>query len=218
VTKGVTLGYWTFEHIGSRERFYDDVLQMLALAGAAFCPTLGMVGHTPWLLRDEPERLNDPKLRALNSDHSILETRTGVFKNVGDRMLRGFVFEQYAGIYAAHRRGVKLLPGSHAANWALPGASQHWEIEFFVTAGIEPLEALRLATQESAAAVGAEDDLGTLEPGKLADLVLLDKNPLEDIRNTQTIWRVIKDGWVFDPEELVRAVRRAPSSFPQGGR
>jgi imidazolonepropionase-like amidohydrolase len=61
---------------------------------------------------------------------------------------------------------------------------------------------LRIATEEGAAAVGAEDDLGTLEPGKLADLVLLDANPLEDIRNTQTIWRVIKGGWLFDPEKL----------------
>ena len=50
--------------------------------------------------------------------------------------------------------------------------------------------------------VGAGDDLGTLEVGKLADIVLLDANPLEDIKNTQTIWRVIKGGFVFDPEEL----------------
>jgi len=61
---------------------------------------------------------------------------------------------------------------------------------------------LRIATQNAAQAVGAQDDLGTLEPGKLADIVLLDKNPLEDIRNTQTIWRVIKGGWAFDPETL----------------
>ncbi len=55
--------------------------------------------------------------------------------------------------------------------------------------------------------MGAEDDLGTLEVGKLADIVLLDANPLEDIKNTQSIWRVIKGGWVFDPEELQAAAR-----------
>ena len=48
----------------------------------------------------------------------------------------------------------------------------------------------------------AGDDLGTLEGGKLADIVLLDANPLEDIKNTQTIWRVLKGGFVFDPVEL----------------
>ncbi len=82
------------------------------------------------------------------------------------------------------------------------GSSLHWELEHFVEAGLPPLEVLRIATQEAAAAVGADDDLGTIEPGKLADLVLLDANPLEDIRNTQTIWRVIKGGWLFDPEKL----------------
>jgi len=53
--------------------------------------------------------------------------------------------------------------------------------------------------------VGAEDDLGTLEVGKLADIVLLDANPyIEDIKNTQTSWRVIKGRWLFDPEALPR--------------
>ncbi len=52
--------------------------------------------------------------------------------------------------------------------------------------------------------MGAEDDLGTLEVRKLADIVLLDANPLEDIKNTQTIWRVVKGGWVFDPEAFPR--------------
>ena len=68
--------------------------------------------------------------------------------------------------------------------------------------GLSPLEVLRIATEQAAEGVGAEDELGTLETGKLADLVLLDKNPLEDIKNTQTIWRVIKGGWLFDPEKL----------------
>ncbi len=78
----------------------------------------------------------------------------------------------------------------------------HWELEFFAEAGIPPLDILRFATQASAETVGAGDDLGTLEVGKLADILLLDANPLEEIKNTQSIWRVIKGGWVFDPEEL----------------
>jgi imidazolonepropionase-like amidohydrolase len=61
---------------------------------------------------------------------------------------------------------------------------------------------LRAATQEAAAAVGADGHLGTLAAGKLADIVLLDADPLESIRNTQAIWRVVKGGWVYDPKEL----------------
>ena len=82
------------------------------------------------------------------------------------------------------------------------GLSLHWELEFFAEAGIPPIDILRFATQASAETVGAGDELGALEVGKLADIVLLDANPLEDIKNTQAIWRVLKGGVVFDPEVL----------------
>jgi imidazolonepropionase-like amidohydrolase len=75
-------------------------------------------------------------------------------------------------------------------------------MESFVLAGFTPLEVLELSTRRAALALGVAQDLGTLEPGKLADIVLLNANPLDDIKNTQAIWRVIKGGWVFDPEKL----------------
>jgi imidazolonepropionase-like amidohydrolase len=81
------------------------------------------------------------------------------------------------------------------------GISLHWELARLVEAGLSPLEVLRIATSNAASAVGAED-LGTIEPGKAADIVLLRANPLENIRNTETVWRVIKMGWIFDPENL----------------
>ena len=84
----------------------------------------------------------------------------------------------------------------------VPGASLHQEIASFVDAGIPTLEVIRLATQEAAIALGAGENMGTLEVGKLADMVLLDGNPLDNIYNAQMVWRVIKGGWVFDPEEL----------------
>jgi imidazolonepropionase-like amidohydrolase len=59
-----------------------------------------------------------------------------------------------------------------------------------------------MASEEAAAAVGADGHLGKLAPGKLADVVLLEADPLENIRHTQAIWRVVKGGWVFDPKEL----------------
>ena len=77
-------------------------------------------------------------------------------------------------------------------------------------AGLSPRDALRLATEDAAAAVGAEN-LGTIAPGKLADIVLLQDNPLENIRNTETVWRVVKGGWIFDPEKLQRTSNHSSS-------
>ena len=184
--------------------FYHDVLQMLALAGRRWDPTCVVLGAGAMLLRDEPERLDDAKFRGFFSEQSIRGAqRRSLYKAVGERRLRGFLSEQLANIRAAHRLGVKLLAGTDTpVSEAFPGVSLHWELKHFVQTEIPPLEVLRIATQEAAATVGAKDDLGTIEPGKLADLVLLDVNPLEDIRNTQTIWRVIKGGWLFDPEVL----------------
>ncbi len=201
ITKSVTLGYAVLEHVSMNHRLYDDVLQMLAAAGTRWDPTLGVLGGNDLLLREEPERLADAKLRAFASAQALRAARIG-WNIIGTKVLRGYVFEQLAGIRAAHRRGVKLLAGTDAQPGSLVGSSLHWELELFAQAGLPPLDVLRIATQEAAAAVGAEDDLGTLEVGKLADIVLLDANPLEDIKNTQTIWRVIKGGFVFDPEEL----------------
>ncbi|MFQ5789876.1 MAG: amidohydrolase family protein [Acidobacteriota bacterium] len=188
------LGYAVLEH---PMRFYDDVLQMLALAGTRWDPTLSAAGGTQLLLRDEPERLEDAKFRAFVPEWCIGE---GWARPIDTRSLRGDRVEHLASLRAAHRRGVKLEAGTDRG--CFYGASLLWELEHFVEAGLPPVEVLRIATQQAAEAVGAADDLGTLEPGKLADIVLLDANPLEDIRNTQTIWRVIKGGWVFDPEKL----------------
>jgi imidazolonepropionase-like amidohydrolase len=203
ITKSVTLGYTTLEH---SDRPYDDVFQMLALAGTRWDPTLTNAGRNALLFRDEPERLADLKFRAFQPEWQIRRARRGgIWKDKSDRALRARWIEVLAGIRAAHRHGVKLLAGTDAPlGQIFSGTSLHWELEYLVEAGLAPVEVLRIATQEAAATVGAEDDLGTLEVDKLADIVLLDANPLEDIKNTQTIWRVIKGGVVFDPEELSR--------------
>ncbi len=155
-------------------------------------------------MRDEPERLADPKLRAFVPEWWMRKStrRPWSFDAIS---LRGRWAVRLASIRAAHAAGVSLQIGTDAESAEgqnFYGAPLHWELENFVQAGLSPLEVLRIATQQAAEAVGAEDELGTLEPGKLADIVLLDENPLDDIRNTQSIWRTIKGGFVFDPEEL----------------
>ncbi|CAN7618195.1 amidohydrolase family protein [Rhizobium sp. LjRoot258] len=94
------------------------------------------------------------------------------------------------------------------SNLFMHGAGQglHAELQNFVRAGIPPLEVLRIATQHSASAVGAGDLLGTLEAGKLADIVLLDEDPLEDIANALAIWRIVAGGKVFaEPQPTATA-------------
>lgn len=73
-------------------------------------------------------------------------------------------------------------------------------------AGLTPLEVLRTATTQGARALRMEKDLGDIEPGRLADLVILRADPLVDVRNVASAHRVIKDGVLYDPEELMQSV------------
>ena len=196
VLRSVTLGSAFLEHFDS---YHDDVLQLLEASGTGWDPTLTLSNADVVML--EPERIANPKLRAFAWE-GALEHQQSFATTVDPRLWLGERSAQLSTIRAAYRRGVRLYAGTDAPYGPVPGASLHRELRSIVDAGIPPLEVLRIATQAAAAAVGAGDDLGTLKVGKLADIVLLDANPLEDIKNTRKIWRVIKGGWVFDPEEL----------------
>jgi len=108
--------------------------------------------------------------------------------------------------------GVVLLAGTDVGIPALiPGISLHEELELLVEAGLTPLEALRTATLNPARVLGQSHSLGSIEVGKLADLVLLDANPLADIRNTQRIQAVVADGRLYrraDLDRLLHEVER----------
>ena len=100
-------------------------------------------------------------------------------------------------IYAA---GVRIAAGSDAGNvGTLHGPALHREMELMAEAGMRPLDVLVAATQNAAAVMGSSPEVGTLEKGKAADLVLLDADPSLDIRNTRNIFRVMRAGlWVAD--------------------
>ena len=104
-----------------------------------------------------------------------------------------------------HRAGVPLLAGTDSFDgFDISGFSLHQELELLVKAGLRPAEALQAATLNPAKFLGRERDLGAVEKGKLADLVLLDADPLQDIRNTRKISGVVLNGRFFDRVELDR--------------
>jgi imidazolonepropionase-like amidohydrolase len=99
---------------------------------------------------------------------------------------------------ALHRAGVHVMTGTDAPlRNSPPGFGLHEELKLFVRAGLSPIDALRAATLEPARFLGVQDSLGTVESGKVADLVLLDANPLDDIGNTRWIALVIANGHAF---------------------
>ena len=102
-----------------------------------------------------------------------------------------------------NRAGVPILAGTDLANpYVYPGFGLHDELGLLVRAGLTPAEALRTATINPARFLGVTDSLGVVAPGKIADLVLLDANPLQNIANTRKIRAVIQGGRLLDRHAL----------------
>ena len=110
-------------------------------------------------------------------------------------------------VKALHDAGVPVVVGTDEG---IPGHSVHREIELYVEAGFTPMEALQAATIVSARAMKLDAELGTIERGKRADLVVLNANPLESIRNIRTVRWTISDGRVYDAAALWKSVRFQP--------
>ena len=115
-----------------------------------------------------------------------------------------FVEKELEVVNEMHRAGIPFLAGTDTPPgvYIFPGFSLHEELQRFVAAGFTPMEALQTATLNPAKFLGRESELGTIEKGKLADLVLLDANPLDDIRNTEKIAAVVVNGRYLSRAEL----------------
>jgi imidazolonepropionase-like amidohydrolase len=117
-----------------------------------------------------------------------------------------FVEHELSIVQRLQRAGIPFLAGTDtpAGVGVMPGFSLHEELERLVDAGLTPIEALQTATLNPARFLGKLDELGTVEKGKVADLVLLDANPLEDISNTRRISAVVSNGRYFSRGQLDR--------------
>jgi imidazolonepropionase-like amidohydrolase len=176
------------------------------------CPTL-FWERGQWLIEEaaiDPSR--DPDLRYAPVSwrtKSWPKFKKGIVEELDTDPLavrEKFVLHELGVVKRLHEAGVPFLAGTDtpAGVGVLPGASLHRELERFVAAGFTPLEALQTATRNPAIFLGKLADFGTVTEGKVADLVLLDANPLDDIRNTRRIAAVVAGGRLYTRADLDR--------------
>ena len=205
------------------ETFDSDKVEALATRFVAnqtwFTPTL-ILGRNAARAGD-PAQIADSRLRYMPSEVVASWNPQGsvrpVARTVEDlAMMRQLVDTGVAITETMQRTGVPLMAGTDTGlPYLFPGFSLHDELALLVEAGLTSLEALQAATRNSAQAVGLGDELGTVEVGKLADLVLLDADPLISIANTTRIAAVVANGRLFEQRELLgllMAVERAPAT------
>ncbi len=188
------------------EKKAQALFQTFAKNNTWQCPT--MVVNKSMAFLDDETFTKDPRLKYMPDDIKSgwdslkdfrLKTRKVEEWQFGKKMFQ----KQLDIIKPMYENGVKFIAGTDVLNpFCFPGFSLHDELGYFVQAGLSPLEALQTATINAAIFNNALDSMGTVEQGKIADLILLDANPLEDIQNTKRIRAVIFDGKLFDIADL----------------
>jgi imidazolonepropionase-like amidohydrolase/Tol biopolymer transport system component len=195
-------GHTGIEHSIPVQKAYSDVTQLWSQSKTGYTPTLvvgygGLWGENYWYAKTNvwenarlnafvPRRIIDARSRRRNVPP---EDEWNHLDNA--RIVKGL-----------NDAGVSIQLGAHGQR---EGLAAHWEIAMFVQGGMTPLEALRAATLNGARYIGMDKDIGSLEPGKLADLIVLDANPLENIRNSESVRTTIVNGRVFDAATMNEA-------------
>jgi hypothetical protein len=192
-------GFWGNEHSLPIVPLFKDVVEMYGKSGIGYTPTLlvnygGPFGENFFYTTTEVH--DDPKLSRF-LPHVLVDQKT--------RRRQWFRKDEYAypktaaSAAAILRAGGRIGVGSHGQ---LQGLGYHWEMWALASGGLTPMEVLRAATLHGAELIGIAQDIGSLEAGKLADLVVLSKNPLADIASTNSVRYVMKNGELFDGETL----------------
>lgn len=193
-------GFATNEHASDAIDFYRDYALLYARLGTGYSPTtlIGGAAGPPatdyFLKRDD--LLSNEKLRRF-VPAAVLDARQ---RRASWAVPEDFIFARLATSAAKiFRAGGNVGVGSHGE---VPGLSYHWELEALSAGGLTPHELLQIATRGSAAVVGRLHEVGTLEPGKYADLLVFDQDPLQDIRNSVHIGLVLKNGRPYDQKNI----------------
>lgn len=194
-------GHTGIEHNIPVAPVYKDILEIWSKSGTGYTPTLivnygGMNGEFYYYERDnvwENEKLLTFSPRSIIDSRSRHRMKTPQEEYKNGHIL---VSETAKSLSDA---GVKVNMGAHGQ---LQGLGAHWETWMLQQGGMSNLEALKAATINSAEYIGAGEDIGSLKVGKLADLIVMDKNPLEDIENTESIKMVMINGRLYDADTM----------------
>lgn len=204
-------GNTTLEHNIPQAVLYEDVLSFFGQTNVGYTPTLvvtysGLAADPYWRAHTDVwrhpilSRHVPPRLLQANS---VRRTIAPEEDYVDD--------EAAAAAHALAQRGVPVSIGAHGQQ---EGLAAHWEMWSFARGGMSPLEALRTATIVPAEALGFARDIGSLEPGKLADLVILDADPTVDIRNSDDIRYVMIGGRLYDPMTMNETITGSRTRDP----
>jgi imidazolonepropionase-like amidohydrolase/Tol biopolymer transport system component len=194
-------GHTGIEHNVPVAPLYRDVLELMAASETGYTPTL-LVNYNglnaEYFFYQESEVWEHPRLRHF--------TPTGILDSRARRREMAAAddyhyVETSRAAKALHDRSVSVQIGAHGQ---LQGLGAHWEMWALGQGGMTNREALRAATLNGAEYLGLDDDLGSLEVGKLADLLVLDANPLENLRNSETIRYVVANGRLYDAATMAQ--------------
>lgn len=192
-------GFSGNEHNYPQTPIYKDIVQLQAQARTTYTPTLVVAYGGPTATQyflEHTEVHDDPKIQHFIDPYVLAHDTERMQWTRDDE----YIFPQQAADAAKILRAGGIVGmGGHGM---MQGLQVHWEMWAMAMGGMKPMEVLRVATLDGAEAIGLEKDLGSLEPGKLADLVVLDRNPLADIHNTNSVHWVMRGGMLYSGDNL----------------
>ncbi len=204
-------GHTGVEHAIPVAKSYDDVKQLWSQTQVGYTPTLavaygGLDGEHYWYARTEVWK---HPLLSKYVPRSVLQPRAIRRLNAPEEDFN--VIQVAANAKELARAGVMVNIGAHGQR---EGLAAHWEMWTFALGGMTPLEAIRTATLSPARYLGLDKDIGSIEPGKLADLVLIDGNPLADIRQSDRVHQVMLNGRLYEAATMNEVGARPKARQP----